>query len=229
MVAVNKPAGVLTIPDRFRHHLPNLWDLLSPKRENLMTVHRLDKFTSGIIVFAKDKDTHRILSGLFLDRKIKKYYTALVDGVPYKKEGIIDEPMAESMVTRGKMLIHKRGKNARSEYTVTEEYGRFSKVFVRIYTGRLHQIRVHMAHIGHPLMVDPLYGKREAFFLSEIKGRKYKISRGNEERPLLSRQPLHATRLIFEHPHTKEILTLEAGLPKDMKATINQLRKWSIK
>jgi 23S rRNA-/tRNA-specific pseudouridylate synthase len=101
----------------------------------------------------------------------------------------------------------------------------FSLLGVQIFTGRTHQIRVHLAYAGYPLMVDPLYGKREAFLLSEIKGRRYNLGKEQEERPLLSRVPLHASRLAFNHPETGKRMEFEAPMPKDMRATLNQLRK----
>ena len=225
LVAVNKAAGILTIPDRFRKDIPNLYDLLSKERPELYTVHRLDKFTSGGILFAKDKDTHKKLSTLFMDRVPEKYYRAIVDGVPRDAEGEINKPLVESTVTRGKMLVHPRGKESKTTYQILDSYVKFSLLDVRIHTGRLHQIRVHLSHIGHPLMVDPLYGNRESFFLSEIKGRRFRMKQDEEERPLLSRQPLHSHRLLLPHPQSEEPLQLEFAIPKDMRAVIRQLEK----
>lgn len=225
MVAVNKPAGLLTIPDRFRDDIPNLLALLSKDRPGLFTVHRLDKYTSGGIIFAKDKETHRSLSQMFMDRVPEKYYLAVIDGVPLAKEGEIDEPLTESMATRGKMLIHPRGKESKTSYQILEDFGHYAYVKLRIFSGRLHQIRVHMAHIGHPLVVDTLYGKREAFFLSEIKKKKFNLKKNNDERPLISRQPLHSFQLILPHPKTGETMKLEFPVPKDIRAMVTQLRK----
>lgn len=225
LMAVNKEAGMLTIPDRFRKDIPNLFDTLAVSREQLYTVHRLDKFTSGGLLFAKSKEVHKALSESFMERVPEKYYLAIVDGVPRESEGEIDQPLSESMVTRGKMLIHPRGKQSKTSYEVLDSYVKFSLLKVKIHTGRLHQIRVHLAHIGHPLMVDHLYGSREAFFLSEIKGRKFHMKKGEEERPLLSRQPLHSHKLIIPHPISGETLNLEFEPPKDIRATIKQLEK----
>ena len=224
-VAVNKPAGLLTIPDRFRRDIPNLFDMLSGQREELYTVHRLDKYTSGGILFAKSKEVHKALSESFMNRIPEKYYLAIVDGVPRASSGTIDQPLSESMVTRGKMLVHPRGKASQTSYEVLKDYIKFSLLKVKIHTGRLHQIRVHLAHIGHPLMVDALYGKRESFLLSEIKGRRFRMKKGEEERPLLTRQPLHSHILILPHPITGESLELEFDPPKDIRATINQFDK----
>ncbi len=225
LLAVNKEAGILTIPDRFRKDIPNLYAMLSGDREELYTVHRLDKFTSGGLLFAKSKEIHKSLSGLFMDRIPEKYYLAIVDGVPREAKGIIDQPLTESMATRGKMLIHPRGKDSKTSYEILRSFIKFSYLKVKIHTGRLHQIRVHLSHIGHPLMVDSLYGNRDAFYLSEIKGRKYRIKKGEEERPLLTRQPLHSHQLILPHPLTGEKLELEFEPPKDIRATIKQFEK----
>ena len=224
-LAVNKPAGILTIPDRFRKDIPNLFAMLSKSRDELYTVHRLDKFTSGGLLFAKSKEVHKALSEAFMDRIPEKYYLALVDGVPRETEGEINQPLTESMVTRGKMLIHPRGKESKTSYEVIQNYVKFSLLRIKIHTGRLHQIRVHLAHIGHPLMVDHLYGNREEFLLSEIKGRKFNMKKGDDERPLLTRQPLHSHKLILPHPITGEKMTLEFEIPKDIRATINQFEK----
>ena len=224
-IAVNKEAGILTIPDRFRKDIPNLYSMLSNERPELYTVHRLDKFTSGGLLFAKSKEVHKLLSDSFMDRIPEKYYLAIVDGVPRESTGEIDQPLSESMVTRGKMLIHPRGKPSKTTYEVIENYVRFSLLKIRIHTGRLHQIRVHLAHIGHPLMVDSLYGSREEFYLSEIKGRKFKMKKGDEERPLLTRQPLHSHKLILPHPVSGEILNLEFEPPKDIRAILKQFEK----
>jgi len=224
-LAINKQAGILTIPDRFRKDIPNLYAMLSTDREELYTVHRLDKFTSGGLLFAKNKEVHKALSESFMERIPEKYYLAIVDGVPRESSGEIDQPLTESMVTRGKMLIHPRGKQSKTSYEVLQNFVKFSLLKVKIHTGRLHQIRVHLAHIGHPLMVDSLYGNREEFYLSEIKGRKFHMKKGEEERPLLTRQSLHSHRLIIPHPVSGETLDLEFEPPKDMRATIKQFEK----
>ncbi len=225
LVAVNKPAGFLSIPDRFDGSIPNVKAMLIAKYGEIFTVHRIDRHTSGVIVFAKNAESHKYLSEQWMERLPKKYYTAIIDGVPREKSGEIDLSLAESMTRRGKMVAHSRGKDCLTTYEVTEDFGRFSLINLQIYTGRMHQIRVHMAEIGHPLIVDSLYGKRKEFYLSELKGRKYKRSKTEEERPLLARQPLHAHKLIISHPTSHQEVTIEASLPKDMRAVINQMRK----
>lgn len=226
MIAVNKPAGVLSIPDRFNADIPNLIGQLKKANPEILPVHRLDKFTTGINLFAKDTESHKALSAIFESRDIEKYYHAIVDGSPQPESGRIDVPLAESTVTRGKMLVHQRGKPSTTDYKIIKSYRHFSHIYLRIFTGRMHQIRVHMQYLGNPLIVDTLYGNRDAFFLSEIKHKKFNLGKFDEERPLLSRQPLHASRLVFDHPFTEQKVEIEAPLPKDMQAVLTQMDKW---
>ncbi len=226
LIVVDKPADVLTVPDRHDPDLPNLKQLLGDKYGTIIPVHRLDKPTTGLLVFARNPEAHRGLSMQFEAREVEKVYLALVDGVPDPEEGEIDEPIAPHPSKVGRMLVTNRGgKIARTDYKVMEKMGNFSLVGVQIFTGRTHQIRVHLAYLGYPLIVDPFYGKRTEFMLSEIKGRRYNKGKHEVERPLLSRVPLHASRLGFKHPITEEWMPFEVEMPKDMRAMINQLGK----
>lgn len=226
LIVIDKPAGMLTIPDRFDASQPNLVHYLQKNNETIIPVHRLDRHTSGVNVFAKNADSHRELSTLFQSREIEKYYMTLVEGVPHPASGRIDVPLTESTTTRGKMLVHSRGKESLTDYKVIESYEKFSWLYIRIHTGRMHQVRVHMQYLGTPLIVDPLYGHREHFFLSEIKGKKMKLGKQVDERPILSRQPLHAEKIVFRHPSTGHKLEISAPLPKDLRAVIQQMQKW---
>ncbi|MBB4078670.1 RluA family pseudouridine synthase [Lewinella aquimaris] len=226
LVVVDKPADVLTVPDRHDPELPNLKHMLAEKYGHIIPVHRLDRPTTGVLVFARTPEAHRSLSMQFEARDVEKVYLALVDGTPDPDEATIDEPIAPHPSKVGQMMVTNRnGKFARTDYKVMETFGRFSLVGVQIFTGRTHQIRVHLAYIGNPLIVDPFYGKRTEFMLSEIKGRRYNKGKHEVERPLLSRVPLHASRLGFTHPVTEEWLHFEAELPKDMRAMVKQLGK----
>jgi len=226
LVLINKPAGLLSIPDRFKPERENLQDLLKKRFGRIWTVHRLDRETSGMICFARNPDAHKILSLQFQDQEVEKRYLALVDGVLDPKDGHIEKAIAYAASGGGKMQINAKGKPSFTSYRTLESFKNFTLAEVKIQSGRTHQIRVHFQSIGHPLAVDELYGKRNALFLSEIKGRSYRLGKDQEERPLMRRCSLHAAQLSFQHPKTKEGVDFEAPLPKDFKALINQLRKW---
>ena len=228
LIVANKPPGLLSIPDRFAPEKPNLLGLLNQRYGRAWTVHRIDRETSGLICFARNEEAHRHLSQQFEQRTVVKTYLALLDGPALPEEGTIDRPIAESQNQPGKMTVAKKGKSAVTHYKVAERFRQFTLVEARIETGRTHQIRVHFESIGHPLAVDSLYGRREAFFLSEVKLKRYQLGRDEEERPLMSRMPLHAWKLALEHPHTGERMEFEAPLPKDFAAVLKQLRKWGL-
>ncbi len=222
-IALNKPSGLLSIPDREGKEI-SLKSLLQEKYERIFTVHRLDKDTSGLIIFAKNETAHRHLSIQFEERLTKKIYVGLVLGSPANQKGTINLPIAENTVTRGLMLINRRGKEAITDYETLNNYGVYSWLQFRIHTGRTHQIRVHMKDAGHPIACDQLYGDGKPVLLSSLKS-KFKLSKNDlEERPLLNRLALHAFRLTFTDL-TGEIRELEAPLHKDLKATLQQLSK----
>ncbi len=221
-VAVNKPAGLLSIPDREQTQT-SLKDILLEKYGNIFTVHRLDKDTSGIIIFAKTEEAHKFFSQLFEERKIEKYYMGLVHGIPNPKKGTIDAPIAEHGVLRGFYIVHTRGKQSVTDYEVIDENRLFSLVQFQLHTGRTHQIRVHCKNIGHPLACDELYGDGKPVLLSSIK-KKYKLSKHDEvERPMLNRLALHSYRLKFIDADGT-VIDLEAKLPKDIRALLQQLK-----
>lgn len=227
IIVIEKPAGLLTIPDRYDQNLPSLQSLLRKSHGQIFTVHRLDKDTSGLIVFAKNEESHQKLSVAFEGREVEKSYLAIVNGNP-PESGTITEPIAHSLHKPGMMTVAKKGKHSVSHFRKLEDFPVFSLVEVNIETGRTHQIRVHMAYIGHPLFIDDLYGQRTSFLVSELKGRKYKLAKWEEEeRPLIDRQTLHAARLAFDHPVSGQRLEFTSELPKDMKALIRQVEKWS--
>ncbi len=227
LLVVEKPAGLLTIPDRSGNP-DNLYAKLQKRYGVVFIVHRLDRETSGVLCFARNEVAHRHLSMQFEHHTTDKFYHVLVDGQLHHEEGEIDKPIGEHPVISGKMAILSSGKPSLTFYRVLERFKGFTLVEVLIKTGRTHQIRVHFQSIGYPLAVDALYGQRPALFLSEIKGKKYKSGKNTEdERPLLDRVSLHASRLRLDHPVTGERLEFKSELPKDFAATLNQLRKWS--
>ena len=223
-VALNKPAGLLSIPDREGKD-PSLKSMLREKYGNIFTVHRLDRDTSGIIVFAKNEETHKYFSKIFEERSVEKFYQGIVQGTPTEPKGSIDLAIMEHPAKPGTMVVNKRGKASLTDYEVQETAGPYSLVQFRLHTGRTHQIRVHMQALGHPLACDELYGEARPILLSSFK-RHFKLSKAEEEeRPILSRLALHSHLLHFQDAKG-EYHTLEAPLPKDMRALLQQLKKW---
>ncbi len=222
-VAVNKPAGLLSIPDREGKEI-SLKKILQEKYGSIFTIHRLDKGTSGLILFAKDPDAHKFLSRQFEERRTIKIYRGLVTGSLLDKKATIDLPIAESAVTGKSVIDKKGGKESRTDYEVLEDFRIYSWVQFRIYTGRTNQIRIHTRSIGHPLACDELYGDGKPVFVSSLK-HNYKLSKTEEtERPILNRLALHALQLSFMWADEK-FYELEAPLPKDLTATLHQLEK----
>ena len=224
LVVINKPGGMLTLPDRHDGELQSLRGWLQHKYGNIFVVHRLDRETSGVMVFAKTESTHKYLSKLFEGREVEKTYLGLVMGSPLNQSGSIEEPIAEHPAQNGTMVVHKKGKASHTDYKVLHSYSKYSLLEFDLHTGRTHQIRVHCKHIGHPIACDPVYGDGQPVLLSSIK-KKFKLSRHDDaEKPILSRLALHAHRLSFVHP-SGEKLVFEAPLHKDMRALIAQLEK----
>jgi 23S rRNA pseudouridine1911/1915/1917 synthase len=169
-------------------------------------VHRLDKDTSGVLIIAKTDTAFQSLSEQFAGRSIRKFYTALVRGVPDPGEGTVDAPIGRHPVHRTRMSVREDGRHASTDYSVQEEWGLASLVDLQIHTGRTHQIRVHMKHLGHPVLGDSTYG--------------YKSQEGLPEIP---RVMLHASRLEFIHPVEQREIVIKAPLPEDFKAVVNSL------
>lgn len=226
VVVVNKAPFTLTIPDRYAPEKFNLYHSLKKNLGDIFTVHRLDKETSGILIFARTEEAHKHLSKQFQERTVEKIYLTLISGVLHEEEGVIDKAIAPHSYLPDRMVISHRGKPSITKFRVVEKFKSFTLVEADIKTGRTHQIRVHFQAMGYPLAVDAIYGRKEAFFLSEIKQRKYRLGKDQEERPLMVRSSLHAHRLTFDHPVSDERLIFEAELPKDFRAVVQQLRKW---
>jgi 23S rRNA pseudouridine1911/1915/1917 synthase len=223
-IAINKPAGLLSIPDREGKDV-SLKSQLKEKYGAIFTVHRLDRGTSGIIVFAKNENTHKYLSRIFEERDVEKIYTGIVRGNLAEQKGSIEVPIMEHPGKNGMMVTNKKGKPSLTDYEVLEDLGLYSLIQFRIHTGRTHQIRVHMQHLGHPIVCDELYGDGRPILLSSFK-KNFKLSRSEEEeRPILNRLGLHAQLLHFQD-EKGEYHTFEAPIAKDMRAFLQQLRKW---
>lgn len=228
IVAFNKPSGMLSIPDRFDATKPCIKTIAEVKYQKLFVVHRIDKDTSGLIVFAKHEAAHKYLSSLFQSRDIEKYYMALVQGNPHMNAGSIEKGIMPHPTLKGKMVVNAKGKEAKTDFEIQQTFLGYSLVKLRIYTGRTHQIRVHMNDLGYPIVCDPIYGKGAPVYLSEIK-KKFKLSiQELEERPLLNRLALHAFEVKF-NDENGQLIHIQAPLSKDMQATVTQLQKWARK
>lgn len=223
-LAVDKPSGLLSIPDR-QGKEPSLKEALRNRYQHIYTVHRIDRETSGIILFAKTEEAHTLLSQMFEERAVEKWYVGLVLGNPQPASGSIHLPIMEYPGKPGKMIAHAKGKSAHTDYAVMESFRGYSWMRWQIHTGRTHQIRVHMQQTGNALVCDEWYGDGKPLLLSSLK-KKFKLSQSEEtERPLLARLALHASELHFNWKGTQHSIT--APLPKDLSASLQQLRKWS--
>jgi len=225
IIVLDKPAGLLVLPDRFDTTIPSLTNLFTAGGDEVLTVHRLDKDTSGCIVFAKKKEGHAFLNAEFSSHRVGKVYQAICLGEMSDESGTIDLPIGEHRTTHTQRIDSKNGKPSVTAWSVIERFGGFTFVECRPQTGRTHQIRVHLKAIGHPLLSDPLYGDGRAFLLSRTK-RNYR--KGEEaEKPLLKRTALHAASIEILHPASQAIVTFEAPLPKDMRSVVRMLRKYA--
>ncbi len=223
IIIVNKFSGVPVIPGRTSEMDRSLKYALKSKYGEIFIVHRIDEETSGLVIMAKDADTHRSLNTMFQNREIQKKYLLLINGIPYPEEGTIELPL-KKLNNQNKSIVHKEGKEAKTTYKVLEKFKNICFCEAEIHTGRHHQIRVHFNAINFPLLVDPIYGKSE-FFLSEIKSKRYNKGKEEIEKPIMNRLSLHAYSLSFVHPTTKNKCSFIAEIPKDFRASLNQLRK----
>ena len=221
LIVLNKPAHLLVLPDRYDQTLHNLQTLLSDELGTIFTVHRIDKETSGLVLFAKTAAGHANLSQQFENRTVSKVYKAIVHGDPPEQHGEINLPLSER--NRRMRVDEKNGKESATDFTVLERFHGYAFVEARPRTGRMHQIRVHLKEIGLPIVGDPLYGDGKPFFLSGVKSN-YKVE--GEEKPLLTRTALHASSLHMLHPGSGQEMRFEADLPKDMRTVLKYLRKF---
>lgn len=229
ILVLDKPAPFLVIPDRYDETLPNLYRILEREWGEIFVVHRIDKETSGLVVFAKSADVHGQLSRQFEGRIVEKVYEAIVRGQPARPEAVVDLPIREKV--RGVMSVDpKKGKPSITRYRVLKGFNGFAHLEVRPETGRTHQIRVHLKAAGLPILCDPVYGDGNGFYLSEIKAaykKKKEQEEEVEEKPLMSRTALHAAVLAFRHPATGANVRFTSELPKDMRSVVRMLRKYA--
>jgi 23S rRNA pseudouridine1911/1915/1917 synthase len=233
LAVVNKPAGMMvhagsgatddarnrgTLVNALLHHLQELSSTSGPLRPGI--VHRLDKQTSGLIVVAKNDATHARLSSMFARRQVRKLYIALVQGELAQERGTVNASISRDSIRRTRMTTRREGgRTAVSHWQVLRRihgpYGSFTLVSVRIETGRTHQIRVHMASLGHPVVGDTLYGAPSAIAPPAAASRLPRL--------VLPRNFLHAAELEFAHPGSGERLSLVSNLPPDLKQFMAQL------
>jgi 23S rRNA pseudouridine1911/1915/1917 synthase len=237
LTVVNKPPGMVTHPAKgnwrgtlvnaLQFHFDRLSALAGAHRPGI--VHRLDRDTSGLLVVLKDDLAHRRLALQFELREVHKEYLALVHGVPQRDSDYIERTIGFHPTCREKMAIRlpeDGGKDAVTFYQVVERFRDFALVRCRPLTGRTHQIRIHLTHIGHPILADKLYSGRDRITLADLLSaeRRTALAAGEGDAVLIDRQALHAHRLRFRHPLTGHELDLTAPLPADMARTLEALR-----
>jgi len=232
LAAINKPPAMVVHPARghwsgtlasaLQHHFGGkLSSLGGPTRPGI--VHRLDRDTSGVILVAKNDQAHGNLGVQFESRTIQKQYYALVAGNPQRDRDVIDLPIGMHPTHREKMAIRRddpSSREARTFYEVVERFDGFAAVAVSPKTGRTHQIRVHLDHIGCPVLCDKQYGGRSQITRGEIR------RDPSDTFVLMDRQALHAQRIHFLHPATGEPIEIEAPLPQDMISLLDELRAY---
>ena len=225
LLVIDKPTGLVihpaagnpsgTLVNALLHHCTDLSGIGGVERPGI--VHRLDKDTTGLLAVAKSDRAHLGLSLAFRNRKVHKTYLSVCYGTPKNSEGVIDAPIDRHPRDRQHMAVVAGGRPARTVYEVRESFGGTSLVECRPVTGRTHQIRVHMAHIGHALIGDPLYAGRQWRGLTDPQAASACRS--------FPRQALHAWRLEFTHPVSKETVSFEAPPPDDFEALAALLRE----
>ena len=231
LAIVNKPYNMVvhpakgnwsgTLVNALAYHFGKLSMEGGPLRPGI--VHRLDRDTSGAILIAKEESTHRDLSLQFETRKVFKEYVAITQGTLDRDSDYVERRIMHHPLDRIKMAITddpEKGKEACSYYEVTERFKGFTFVRVQPRTGRTHQIRVHLASVGAPVLADKLYSGRDCFKLSDL----VPHLESEKDELLLVRQALHAQRLRIFHPRKKEVIAVEAPLPPEFQATLSALR-----
>lgn len=224
ILVINKPVGMVihpaagrsrgTLVNALLDHCDDLSGIGGYERPGI--VHRLDRDTSGVLVVAKSERAHLALALAFRRREVEKEYLAVCYGVPKESEGLVDQPIGRHQRERQQMAVVESGRPARTLYSVHKAFTGTAELRCRPITGRTHQIRVHMAHIGHALVGDPLYAGRQWRNLANPRHR-------NACRDF-PRQALHAFRLAFDHPDTGERVEFEAPPPEDYQELVRVLR-----
>ncbi len=229
LIVVNKPAGMVTHPaygnysgtlvNALLHHSASLSTLNDESRPGI--VHRLDKDTSGLMVVAKNDVAHAALASQFEQRTIQREYWALVWGRFDASSGTIDAELGRSKSDRKKMAVVKGGKHAVTEYTVIEEFDYLTLIKLKLRTGRTHQIRVHLAHVNHPVFGDPTYHGRQIVAGPGTHTQKRQVQ---SLLKLIHRQALHAKTLGFQHPFKDKFELFDSAIPSDFATVLATLR-----
>jgi 23S rRNA pseudouridine955/2504/2580 synthase len=222
IVLVDKPLDMASLSDKNQR---NLHQLAQEYDEKLMLCHRLDKNTSGILLMAKSPEHYRTIAMQFEKREVNKSYLTIAGGVHYFDDRLIDLPLYVS--TNKKVVVsHQQGKPSQTRVFAKENFRNFTLLRCEPITGRTHQIRVHLAAIGCPIVGDSLYGGSE-ILLSRIK-RNYKASGRREEQPINHGYLLHAHELSFQHPLSGERVSYTAPLTKNFETALKILRKYNM-
>ena len=228
LLVVNKAAGMTvhpapgatrgTLVNALLHHCRDLSGINGTLRPGI--VHRLDKETSGLLVVAKRDTAHRALAARLQAHQVERHYLALVWGVLREESSRIEAPIGRHPKNRKKMAVVEGGRDAATNFSVIERCPFATSVECQLETGRTHQIRVHLAHIGHPVFGDPVYGGRD-----QARGIRPEYRRqANWMLSLIKRQALHAQKLRFAHPTTGEMMEFTAPLPEDLQAVLEAAR-----
>ena len=214
LMVINKPAGILTIPDGYDPELPHLKKLLAAQYGQLWIVHRLDRDTSGVIVLARSASAHRSLNTQFQNRQVVKIYHALVEGNPDWEQRTVDLPLKVNVGRRHRTVVDRQaGKASLTGLKVLERFGSYCLMEAAPQSGRRHQIRAHLAVLGLPIVGDDLYGSDAQLPTSKLDS----FTAGGEisDNLLLSRIGLHAMSIEFMHPVNHQISQFTAPYPED--------------
>ena len=204
IIVINKPAGLPVLPDGWEQDAPYLVKMLEEKYGRIFIVHRLDKITSGVMVFARDAETHRALNMQFEKHEAQKVYHAIVEGNPKWEEKVTKFPLHANVGHKHRTIVdNKNGKPSETRFRILKRYQASALVEALPMTGRTHQIRVHASALGYPLLGDVLYGAKET--------------------DKIQRPALHAYSLTFTHPESNERVTFQAEHPRDFATTLKLL------
>ena len=238
LLAIDKPAKLLSSPDRYDEKRPNLMGLLHAAIADgkpwaqargltyLANAHRLDFETTGVMLLAKNKPALVALADLFGTDRPEKTYIALVQSTPEQDEFEVDAALSPHPTSPGLMRVDpKHGKKSKTLFSVLTKFRGYTLLKCRPLTGRTHQIRIHLRHVGLPILGDPLY-RGGQLLLSDIK-RKFRARTDREERPLISTVALHAEQLTLPHPVTGELVTIIAPWPKDLTVAVKYLKQFA--